>query len=74
MATEHVIDLEHQRYADREYEGTVPESTAVAEQVRAERRTVALARLRERAHWDTGALALDKLDLQNLLTVLGLDE
>lgn len=74
MATERVIDLEHQRYADREYEGVLPESTAAAEQARAERRAVALSRLRERAHRDTGALALDKLDLQNLLTALGLDE
>jgi hypothetical protein len=74
MATERIVDLANQRYADRPYEGELPESTALAEGLRAERRAVALARLRERAHWDTGALALDKLDLQNLLTLLGLDE
>jgi hypothetical protein len=62
---ERVIDLDCQRYADREYDGPLPVSTAAEEQAAARRRERALARLREKA-------AADPV-VADLLIVLGLD-
>lgn len=67
MATERVIDLENQRYADRPYEGPLPLSGTAEAQARAHRQHLALARLKIRAAGGDDALA-------DLLTVLGLDE
>lgn len=52
MATERVIDLANQRYADRPYEGPLPPSGAAEEQERAERQRAAFLRLQERAATD----------------------
>jgi len=65
MATERVIDLEHQRYADREYTGTLQDSTAAADAAREAARGRALTRLREKS-------AVDPV-VTDLLIVLGLD-
>ena len=75
MATERVIDLEHSRYADREYEGSRPESPAAQEARDGQRRADALARLRAVAsdRRNDGA-AITGAQLRDLLTVLGLDE
>jgi len=64
---ERIIDLEHQRYADREYEGELAPGAAAAEQRQAERKRRALLRLKIRAASGDQATA-------DLLTVLGLDE
>jgi hypothetical protein len=76
MATERVIDLEHQRYADREYEGVLPESAAAAEQAARQRQALALARLRRRVRETPGRgqLFLSRSDLTDLLIVLGVDD
>jgi hypothetical protein len=76
MATERIVDLEHQRYADREYEGQVPESTAAAEQAARERRAAAVARLRRRVRElpGQGVKFLTRSDLTDLLIVLGEDD
>jgi hypothetical protein len=66
MATERVIDLKHQRYADREYAGLLPSSRALAEQEREDRRRRALLRLRLRA--------AEVPMVADLLIALGLDE
>jgi hypothetical protein len=65
MAVERVVDLEHQRFADREYTGVIQNSTAGAEAAAARRRERALERLREKA-------AADPV-VTDLLIVLGLD-
>lgn len=76
MATERIIDLEHKRYADREYEGPVRESTAAAEAAKDERRRLAAESLRRIAALSddprTGSLASDVA--KNVLILLGLDE
>jgi hypothetical protein len=75
VATEHVIDLEHQRYADREYAGSLPESTAAAELAREKPQREALARLRCRmTDLACRPLHLDTSDLADLLILLGLNE
>jgi hypothetical protein len=75
MAGERVIDLEHQRYADRPYEGPVPESTALAEAAVAERRSAALTRLRRRVREKPSPRTFLTLsDLVDLLIVLGEDD
>jgi hypothetical protein len=76
MATERVIDLANQRYADRPYEGELPASTAAAEQARADRRAAAVARLRKRVREYAGRPrgCLDRSDLTDLLIVLGEDD
>jgi hypothetical protein len=74
MATERVIDLEHQRYADREYEGELaPSAVAAAEAAKAEQQHRALVRLRAVAS-SSGAHPVTTVQLADLLTVLGLDE
>jgi hypothetical protein len=73
MATERVIDLENHRYADREYAGEIPVSTAARdEEARAEYRACALASLRQRAA--SGGNWLTTSDLRDLLIVIGTDE
>lgn len=67
MATERIVDLENQRYADRPYDGPLPVSGAAEAQARADRQHHALLRLKFRAASGDDALA-------DLLTVLGLDE
>jgi hypothetical protein len=67
VATERIIDLEHQRYADREFEGPLPLSGAAEAAARDERQRRALLRLKIRAAGGDDTLA-------DLLTVLGLDE
>jgi hypothetical protein len=76
MAVERVIDLEHSRYADREYAGAVPESAAFAEGCQRARRERALARLRRRVKEPpgTGSLSLDRTDLLDLLLLLGVED
>jgi hypothetical protein len=75
MATEHIVDLEHQRYADREYEGELPESGGAAEQAKAERQGAALTRLRKRVREPPGGqIWLSRSDLLDLLIVLGADD
>jgi hypothetical protein len=75
MPTERVIDLEHQRYADREYMLPLVPSVAAAEQAGRDRREQALARLRKRVRERPGeaggSLWLDRTDLLDLLLVLG---
>lgn len=73
MAGERVIDLEHQRYADREYAGVQPDSTVAAEEHRRRRRERALARLRRRVREKPGTpgLVLYRADLVDLLILLG---
>jgi hypothetical protein len=72
MAVERIIDLENSRYADREYEGRLPASSAPGEQARRVRREKTLGRLRARARG--GGSWLTSRDLADLLTVLELDE
>jgi hypothetical protein len=67
MATERIVDLANQRYADREFEGPLPVSGSLEEAQRAHRQHLALLRLKIRAASGDDALA-------DLLTVLGLDE
>jgi hypothetical protein len=75
MATEHIVDLEHQRYADREYEGPLPENTGAAEQAKAERQALAVARLRKRVREPPGGqIWLSRSDLLDLLIVMGADD
>jgi len=75
MATEHIVDLEHQRYADREYEGELPESDGAAEQAKAERQGAALTRLRRRVREPASPRTFLTLsDLTDLLIVLGADD
>ena len=73
MALEHVVDLEHQRYADREYGGEQPPSRAAAEEHRERRRAKARARLRRRVRERPGSpgVALYRADLVDLLILLG---
>lgn len=65
MAVERIVDLEHQRYADREYEGFLPASESAEEAERAERRRRALLRLKIRSAQDPV--------VADLLVALGLD-
>jgi hypothetical protein len=76
MATERIIDLANQRYADVTYEGPLPVSGAAEEQRRAERQHEALARLRRRVRElpGQGQLFLSRSDLTDLLIVLGVDD
>lgn len=76
MATERIVDLENQRYADREYEGPLPLSGAAEEAARAERQHAALARLRRRVRElpGKGQHVLTRSDLTDLLIVLGVDD
>jgi hypothetical protein len=75
MATERIVDLENQRYADREYEGLVPESAAAAEEASRERQALALARLRKRVREPASPRTFLTLsDLTDLLIVLGVDD
>jgi hypothetical protein len=67
MATERVIDLASQRYADRPYEGELPPSAAAAERRRAQVVRAAAARVRARAE------AGDRL-AADVLVLLGLDK
>jgi hypothetical protein len=67
MATERIVDLERQRYADREFEGPLPVSGSLEEAQRASRQRLALARLR--------ASAAQHHELaRDILILLGLDE
>jgi hypothetical protein len=75
MASERVIDLGNKRYADREYTGELPPSTAAAEQAARQRRELALARLRRRVREPPGGQVwLTRSDLLDLLLVLGEDD
>ena len=75
MASERIIDLENQRYADRE----VPDAAVIVpdpeEAARAERQQAALSRLRRRVREKPGPRTFLALaDLTDLLIVLGLDD
>jgi hypothetical protein len=75
MATERIVDLANQRYADREFEGPLPESTAAAEQAQRQRRETALGRLRRRVREKPSPRTFLTLsDLTDLLIVLGEDD
>lgn len=75
MATERIVDLENQRYADREYTGSLPLSGSAREAARAAGQHAALAFLHGRVSGaDAGPFNLTLADLASLLTVLGLDE
>jgi hypothetical protein len=75
MATERVIDLANQRYADFAYEGPLPESAFVAESAAVQRQQLALSRLRRRVREKPGPRTFLTLsDLTDLLIVLGLDD
>ena len=76
MAVERVIDLAHQRYADREYDGELPPSTAAEEEHRRRRRAMARARLRRRVREKPGTpgLVLYRADLVDILILLGEDD
>jgi hypothetical protein len=76
MATERLIDLENQRYADVTHEGPLPLSGAAEEQRRAERQHEALARLRRRVRElpGQGQMLLTRSDLTDLLIVLAVDD
>ena len=75
MAMERIVDLENQRYADREYAGPLPVSGAAEAQARAEGQHAALAFLRGRVSGaNPGPYNLTLADLASLLTLLGLDE
>jgi hypothetical protein len=76
MAVERVIDLEGQRYADREYAGPLPESDAAAGPAARDRRGLALRRLRRRVREAPrpGGSFLTLSDLTDLLIVLGEDD
>jgi hypothetical protein len=67
MATERIVDLAHQRYADRPYEGVIQAGPSAEEQARARRQQAALARLRARAAQHNEMAA-------DILALLGLDE
>lgn len=67
MATERIVDLENQRFADRPYEGVIQLGPAAAEQAKAYRQEQALARLRARA-------AQHDEFARDVLILLGLDE
>lgn len=73
MAVERVIDLEQQRYADREYDGELPASTAAEEEHRRRRRDQARARLRRRVRERPGqpGVTLYRADLVDLLILIG---
>lgn len=72
MATERVIDLTHQRYADREYTGPRPERDASGDSSREHRRARARGRLLGRVRqMDTPRRHLDRTDLLDLLILLG---
>lgn len=72
MPTEHIVDLENQRYADREFTGTAPVIAESREQAeRGMRQANALNLLKLRLY--SGPEQLDRQDLRNILTVLGLD-
>ena len=76
MAIERVIDLEHQRYADREYAAALPEPAASAEGFQRARRERARARLCRRVKEPpgVGSLSLDRTDLLDLLLVMGVED
>lgn len=76
MATERVVDLENRRYADREYDGTPPDSTAGAEEWERRRTEQARARLVKRIKEKpgTGRMYLDRSDLLDLLLLLGVHD
>jgi hypothetical protein len=75
MAVERVIDLENQRYADREYEAALPEPAATSEEWQRARRERALARLRKRVKEPVGGRSsLDRADLLDLLLVMGVED
>lgn len=72
MARELVIDLEQQRYADREYEGELPLSVVAEEEHQRTRRDRARERLRRRVR-ERGAPGgmLYRADLVDLLILIG---
>jgi hypothetical protein len=75
MATERVIDLERQRYADREYEGELPPSHTAEEEYQRARRKRARDRLVRRIKEPIGGRAsLDRSDLIDLLLLMGVDD
>jgi hypothetical protein len=75
MAIERVIDLERQRYADREYEGPLPPSAGEAERYAKARRARARDRLVRRIKEPVdGRSSLDRSDLIDLLLLMGVDD
>jgi hypothetical protein len=76
VAVERVIDLAGKRYADREYEGDLPEPDASGEAGTERRRAEALARLRRRVREQITIPRpyLDRADLVDLLLVLGVSD
>lgn len=70
MATERIIDLANQRYADRPYEGPLPVAAWPEERERQLRQENALELLKLRL-LGSGPDLLDRTDLRNILTVLG---
>jgi hypothetical protein len=73
VASERIVDLEHKRYADREFDGELPESATAAEAHRERRRAQARARLRRRVRERPGSpgVTLYRADLVDLLILLG---
>lgn len=73
MATERIIDLAGCRYADREWQGPLPEPDASGETGAARRRREATARLRRRVREQISVPRpyLDRADLVDLLLVMG---
>jgi len=73
VATERVIDLELQRYADREYDGELPQSMVAEEEHRRRRRDRARARLHRRVRERPGSqrVGLYRADLVDLLILMG---
>jgi hypothetical protein len=75
VATERVIDLQGQRYADREYEGPLPPSAGESEAYARARRGRARDRLVRRIKEPIGGRSsLDRSDLIDLLLLMGVDD
>lgn len=71
MATEHIVDLENQRYADRPFDGPAPVVAWDSLREREMHQANALNLLKLRLH--SGPDQLDRADLRNILQALGLD-
>lgn len=70
MATERIVDLKNNRYADRETE-IIISASASEENERAAAQLAALARLRERVARHGADIYLTVQDLADLLLMLG---
>lgn len=75
MATERIVDLANQRFADREYAGPLPVSGSAEEAARIKRQHEALGRLHKRVREPASPRTFLTLsDLTDLLIVLGVDD